>query len=189
MQHVLFIQGAGSVGAYEEDRALANSLQAYLRADYQVWYPHMPNEADPELDAWKQSIQKELKHIGLPAYLVGHSIGASVLAKILSGPNSIGLVCLGLFLISGPFWHEDAFWRWDECALPQRAGSQIPRELPIYLYHGESDPFVPISHVDMYASCIPQAVVRRLSGRDHQLNNDLLEVAHDIVDVSTRLLA
>ena len=35
-------------------------------------------------------------------------------------------------------------------------------------------------HVGLYARAIPQAVVRRLNGRDHQLNNDMSEVAAEI---------
>jgi hypothetical protein len=32
----------------------------------------------------------------------------------------------------------------------------------------------------MYAGLFPQAVIHRLRGRDHQLNDDLKEVARDI---------
>jgi hypothetical protein len=35
-------------------------------------------------------------------------------------------------------------------------------------------------HAGLYALAIPQAHVRRLSGRDHQLNNDLSEVAEAV---------
>jgi hypothetical protein len=37
-----------------------------------------------------------------------------------------------------------------------------------------------MTHVDLYAKAIPQARVRRLKSRDHQLNNDLSEIAEDI---------
>ena len=87
IKHVCFIQGAGSNGAYEEDRALADSLQAHLGTEYKVWYPAMPNEANPDLAAWMKAIQLELDRIERPVFLVGHSIGASVLAQILSGSN------------------------------------------------------------------------------------------------------
>ena len=50
----------------------------------------------------------------------------------------------------------------------------------VYLYHGSKDETAPFEHVHLYAQAIPQAVVRRLSGRDHQLNNDMSEVAADI---------
>jgi hypothetical protein len=42
------------------------------------------------------------------------------------------------------------------------------------------DKIVPFSHLDLYATALPQAFTRRLAGRDHQLNNDLSEVARDI---------
>jgi hypothetical protein len=35
-------------------------------------------------------------------------------------------------------------------------------------------------HADLYGRAIPQAQVHRLPGRDHQLNNDLREVAEAI---------
>jgi pimeloyl-ACP methyl ester carboxylesterase len=61
---------------------------------------------------------------------------------------------------------------------PQRAlGEKLPRGVPIYLYYGLADDTVPVSHAALYARDIPQASLRRLPGRDHQLNNDLSEVA------------
>jgi hypothetical protein len=38
----------------------------------------------------------------------------------------------------------------------------------------------PPSHAGLYALAVPQAQVHRLPGRDHQLNNDLSEVAQAI---------
>jgi pimeloyl-ACP methyl ester carboxylesterase len=54
------------------------------------------------------------------------------------------------------------------------------------LYHGDEDAEVPVAHVDRYAATIPQARVHRLAGRDHQLNNDLSEVARDIRELTSR---
>src|SRR5436189_3025768 len=59
-------------------------------------------------------------------------------------------------------------------------GVGLPQDLPVFLYHGEVDTIVPFSHVDLYAEVIPQAHVRRLPGHDHQINNDLTQVADDI---------
>ena len=41
-----------------------------------------------------------------------------------------------------------------------------------------------LAHLDLYRKAIPQAHLRRLGGRDHQLDNDLSEVAQDIRRVS-----
>lgn len=48
------------------------------------------------------------------------------------------------------------------------------------MFHGLQDETAPPSHADLYAAAIPQAQVHRLPGRDHQLNNDLNEVAATI---------
>jgi hypothetical protein len=56
----------------------------------------------------------------------------------------------------------------------------LPPGLRVYLYQGSADETVPPTHVELYAEAIPDAVVRRLRGRDHQLGNDLSEVARDI---------
>ena len=41
---VLFVHGAGD-GAYKEDAKLVSSLAQNLRADFEIRYPRMPNEA------------------------------------------------------------------------------------------------------------------------------------------------
>jgi hypothetical protein len=50
----------------------------------------------------------------------------------------------------------------------------------MFPYHGRQDETVPFAHVALYAKALPQAVVRHLDGRNHQLNDDLSEVAADI---------
>jgi len=48
------------------------------------------------------------------------------------------------------------------------------------VFHGLVDETAPPSHADLYAQAIPQAQVHRLPGRNHQLNNDLKEIATTI---------
>jgi predicted alpha/beta hydrolase family esterase len=177
-KQVLFVQGAGE-GAHKEDARLAESLRSVLGPSYEVRYPEIPNDGDTDYESWKRVILTEIADMGKGAILVGHSIGASVLIKILidSRPN---LSIAGMFLVAGPFWHRHEVWQWDEAALPTDASDRIPADLPIFLYHGEADETVPLSHVEMHAKALPRAVVRRLEGRDHQLNDDLTDVARDI---------
>lgn len=180
MSHqVLLIQGGGE-GAYRDDAKLATSLRGRLGPAYDVRYPAMPNEGEPDYQSWKRVILDEAADMGEGAILVGHSIGASVLIKILTD-RAPKLSIAGVFLIAGPFWHDHDFWHWDEVALPKDAADRCPRDVPLFLYHGDEDEVVPVLHLDMYMKALPQAVVRRLPGRNHQLNDDMREVAHDIV--------
>ena len=45
---VLFIQGGGE-GAHEYDALLSKSLQQALGSEYEVHYPRMPDESNPEI--------------------------------------------------------------------------------------------------------------------------------------------
>src|SRR5690349_2326812 len=56
---VVFIQGGGE-GAHAEDQALADSLQRLLSDAYEVRFPQMPDEADPDTRSWKSMISREL---------------------------------------------------------------------------------------------------------------------------------
>jgi hypothetical protein len=55
--------------------------------------------------------------------------------------------------------------------------------VPIHFFHGLEDEVAPVAHVELYARTIPQARVHRLPGRDHQLSNDLTEVAAAIASL------
>jgi pimeloyl-ACP methyl ester carboxylesterase len=64
---------------------------------------------------------------------------------------------------------------------PHDLGARLPRSVPVHVFQGMQDETVPAAHSDLYARAIPQARVHRLAGRDHQLGNDLSEVASTIV--------
>ena len=178
LKQVLFVQG-GAEGAHNDDAKLAASLRRELGPDYHVRYPAMPNEAEPDYEAWKQRIAEELAGMGEGAVLVGHSIGASVIIKFLAeGPPKQSLA--GVFLIAAPFWHDHEIWRWREVELPKDVSARLSDRVPIFLYHGRDDEVVPLAHVNLYARALPQAVIRLLDGRNHQLDDDLSEVANDI---------
>jgi hypothetical protein len=179
--HVLFIHGGGE-GAHAWDSRLVASLEEKLGPGYVVRYPRMPDEAEPEYGAWKRCISEELAALSGDVMLVGHSIGASVLIRALV--DGVAARCVaGVFLIAAPFWHEHEVWHWKEAALPADAASSVPSDVPVFLYHGRADEVVPFSHLALYAKAFPQAVVRALDGRDHQLNDELTEVADDMKKV------
>ena len=52
--------------------------------------------------------------------------------------------------------------------------------MPVHVFHGLQDETVPPLHADLYARVIPQAQLHRLPERDHQLGNDLGDVARAI---------
>jgi predicted alpha/beta hydrolase family esterase len=175
-KHILFIQGAGQ-GAYEEDKVLAMSLKQALGPEYELHYPAMPDEDNAPYEQWKQQIERELAAMHGAIILVGHSVGASVLVKVLS---EMEVSAAGVFLIAAPFWGGDG-WQYEgyeELMLPKGFATKLPKT--VFLYHCRDDEVVPFDHLRLYAEVIPQATVRALDTGGHQLNNDLSEVAADI---------
>jgi predicted alpha/beta hydrolase family esterase len=175
---VLFVQGAGEDVHDAWDVRLVESLRRELGAGYEVRYPRMPDEADPELATWRPALERELAALRSGAIVVGHSVGGTVLVHVLAG--SAPATALGaIVLIAAPFVGRGG---WESDDLPPRPelAERLPAAVPVFLYHGEEDAEVPVAHVELYAAAIPRARVRRLAGRDHQLNDDLSEVARDI---------
>jgi uncharacterized protein len=174
---VLFIQG-GSEGAYEADRLLADSLQKALGNEYGVRYPRMPNEDDPQYDAWKTAIEASLAESRGAIALVGHSLGAFMLVRYLAETRlPPGLI--GLFLIATPFVSETEGWRFPDLAPPESFAKKL-NAVTIFLYHSRDDEVVPFEHLALYRARLPRATVHMFEGRGHQFRNDLTEVADDI---------
>jgi pimeloyl-ACP methyl ester carboxylesterase len=72
---------------------------------------------------------------------------------------------------------------WDDKlveSLTSDLGARLPQGVQVHVFHGLQDETAPPSHADLYALVIPQAQVHRLPGRDHQLNNDMSEVAEAV---------
>ena len=176
-KQVLFVHGGGR-GAYEEDKKLAANLRNVLGAAYDVRCPKMPDEDRPECEAWKGRIARELAALDGDVILVGHSLGASILLKYLS-EEKVEKPVAGMILIAAPYWGVKD-WEVGEYALQENFASNLPKELPVFLYHSRDDEWVPFAHLALYKEKLPQATIRQVDGRGHQFNDDLSEVAHDI---------
>lgn len=164
---IVFIHGAGE-GARADDEALVSSLSESL--GYEVVYPELPNEDEPDPDTWGSIIRSHL-----PAVVVAHSVGASIAAKYSEGATA-------LFLIAAPYWGGEG-WHyegWEDLALPEGAAF----DMPVFLYQGRDDEVVPFTHLALWSAAIPSAVVREIDGADHQLGGDLSVVADDIRSLS-----
>jgi len=177
-RQVLFIQGGGH-GAHDEwDDKLVDSLQREIGEEFDVRYPRMPWEDEPNLRTWGPAIRQELGMVADGVVLVAHSVGATILMQeLLREPpeRKVG----GIVLLSAPF---PGVGGWPGDQLPLNLGDLLPRDAPVHLFHGAADHTVPPSHAGMYSRAIPQAHVHLLPGRDHQLGNDMAEVAAVIRD-------
>lgn len=174
-RQLLFVQGGGA-GVHDEwDSKLVESLSRALGPGYEVRYPRMPGEDDPNYAAWSAVLRDELAHLDDGAIVVGHSVGGTILIATLA-EKPPGLALGAIFLLAAPFVGEGG-WPSEDGRSQDGIGEKLPAGVPIHLYHGLADTEVPPTHAELYARAIPQAQLCRLPGRDHQLNDDLREIA------------
>jgi predicted alpha/beta hydrolase family esterase len=177
-KQVLFVQGGGEAVHDTWDNKLVRSLERELGDGYAVLYPRMPAEADPRYAAWKAALLSAFEELEDGAIIVGHSVGGAILIHVLAEQwpkQQLGAISL----IATPFI-GDGGWQSNDMNPRADFAERFPADVPLFLYHGSADDVVPFGHLDLYAKVFPRAVVRGLADRDHQLNNDLSEVARDI---------
>ena len=182
-RQILFIQGGGAGTHDEWDNRLVESLQRVLGDGYEIRYPRMPDEDDPSPATWSAAIRRELTALEDGAVVVGHSVGAAILIHALA-EQPPGCALAAIVLIAAPFVGAGG-WPSEEFEMPKNLGTRLPLGVRVHVFHGLRDETVPPSHADLYAKAIPQALVHRMPGRDHQLNNDLSDVARAISDSAT----
>jgi predicted alpha/beta hydrolase family esterase len=182
-RQILFVQGAGEAVHDTWDDKLVLSLERELGRGYAVRYPRMPHEGDPHYSVWKTALLNEFDELENGAVLIGHSVGGAVLLHVLA-VERLKFSPGALFLIAAPFIGEGG-WPSDDISPCTDLADRLPTGMPVFLYHGSEDPIVPFAHVQLHAKAVPQAMIRVLSHRDHQLNNDLGEVARDIQSISS----
>lgn len=175
---VLFVQGAGRDVHDEWDSRLAESLARELGDGYSLRYPRMPDEGAPVYSDWKAALLREFASLRKGTILVGHSIGGTILLHTFAEASST-VRPAALALIAAPFIGKEG-WHSDEMAERASFAALLPRDLPVFIYHGTGDAIVPVRHASLYTKAIPQAVTKIFDHRDHQMNNSLKEIAEDL---------
>jgi predicted alpha/beta hydrolase family esterase len=175
---ILFIQGAGETTHDAWDNKLVDSLARELGPAYAIRYPAMPEEGDPRYGAWKAAVTAEFQSLEDGAILIGHSFGGTVLVHTLA--EDWPAFEPGAVILIAPPYIGAGGWESGEIAGREDFSESLPEGLPVLIYHGSEDDTVPFAHIELYARAIPDAVVCSLPGRDHQLDNDLADIAKDI---------
>jgi predicted alpha/beta hydrolase family esterase len=177
-RQLLFLHGAGNQGPGEgSDRFLAN-LQKELGAEYELRHPIMPKPDAPAFAPWRDRLEPELRALEDDALLIGHSLGGSVLLKVLSEGG--GFPRFGaLFLVATPFWGTKG-WRVDEFVLREDFAKALPAIPRLFIYQSRDDDTVPSAHGELYARALPRATTRLLDGFGHVFEAPCPELFADI---------
>jgi pimeloyl-ACP methyl ester carboxylesterase len=139
----------------------------------------VPDEDDPDYERWRRELEGEFEALEDGALVVGHSLGATILVRmLLQHPPERAF---GAIILIAPPYVGDGDWPSAEFEFPADLGARLPDGVPVHIFQGLDDEIVPPSHADAYDRAIPQARLHRLPGRDHQLGDDMSEVADAVL--------
>lgn len=179
---LFFIHSAGPQGEGQGSTGLIRSLKGSLGNNYVLHHPSMPDPENPRYLEWKMTLQATFPVGGNKVAIIGHSLGGSVIIKYLSeGLCQVPLA--GLFLIGTPYWGTRG-WALDEFTFPGDFASRLPHVDKVFVYHSRNDRWVPFSHGETYAKKLGGAVMRKLTGDEHEFSDGLPVLVKDIRDLS-----
>lgn len=179
---ILVAQGGGDMHAPDGSIHLVRLLERELGSEIPVIAPELPDADNPRYDPWREALERKLDGLDGKVFLVGHSLGGSILLKLLAEGRtrrSIG----GVFLVSVPWWGPDG-WDYEEFAVGDDFASKLP-DAPVFLYQSVDDPEVPFAHLALYEARMPAATVRAIPGVEHSFTHGLPELVDDIRSVVT----
>lgn len=151
-------------------------LRKKLGEKYEVILPIMPNKTNARFEEWKIWFEKIIPFFSDEIILIGHSLGASFVAKYLS-ENKFPKKLKGVFLVSGVFDKDFDGYTLLSFKLPEKLNLQTEN---IYLYHSKDDPVVPFSALENFSRELPRANARVFDSRQHLNQGEFPELVHDI---------
>ena len=154
-------------------------LRQALGEDYEVILPIMPNKTNAQFQEWKLWFEKLVPLFNEEIILVGHSLGASFVAKYLS-ENKFPKKLSAVFLVSGVFSKHKEGYGLVSFTLPKNLNLQTEN---IYLYHSKDDPLVPFSSLEQFMKALPKAHARVFEDRKHLNQQEFPELAQDVLDL------
>lgn len=152
-------------------------LREMLGEDFEVILPAMPNKTSAKFSEWKLWFEKIVPFLNEEVILIGHSLGASFLAKYLS-ENKFPKKINGVFLVSGVFDKDDDGNSLASFVLPEKLDLQTEN---IYIYHSKDDPVVPFSALEKFTKALPTANPRVFDDRRHFNQTEFPELLQDIL--------
>ena len=148
------------------------TLAVRLGKGFEVIYPKMPNPMNAKYEEWKIIFNKLSPFLKNNFILLGHSLGATFLAKCLS-ENKFPKKIKATFLIAVPFGYINFIFPKNLKKLQKQGGR-------IFIYHSKDDKVVPFSNVKRFKKALPEAKTVIFKNKGHFNQTSFPELVKDI---------
>jgi len=172
-------QGKPGQGSYD----FVQWLRENLGKEFRIHAPVIEEPGAPTYKMWETMLDRELCRLSEDVFLIGHSLGGSVLAKYLS-EKKCRFQTTGLFLVAAPWWGLGG-WDANEFAPDTDLLIDFSKKLLIHIYHCTDDSVVPFSNAKLYKKLIPDAFLHELTGHDHVFAEGLPLLVEQIRNINS----
>ncbi len=149
----------------------------FLHDDWQVIRPDMPCSNNAKYIEWKIWFEKYIPFLQNNIILVGHSLGATFLAKYLS-THTLPVTIEQIHFVAGAYTCEADFDLHNiDMQLVQKQCKNIR------IYHSKDDFIVPYSASDMFLQALPKATLVTFTDRGHFLQAEFPELIQNILEI------
>ncbi|OHA91260.1 MAG: hypothetical protein A2758_02230 [Candidatus Zambryskibacteria bacterium RIFCSPHIGHO2_01_FULL_49_18] len=155
-------------------------LRGKLAGEYEVIIPVMPNKFNARFEEWKIWFEKFIPFLKDGVVFIGHSLGASFIAKYLS-ENKFPKKVRAVMLVAGVYDKDSEGYSLLSFALPEKLDLQNENTM---IYHSKDDSVVPFSALENFSRALPQAKTRVFEDRGHLNMPEFPELLEDIKSLS-----
>jgi len=154
-------------------RRWKENLQNNLGENFQVIKPSMPSERNAKYNEWTIWFEKLFPYLNEEIILIGHSLGATFLAKYIS-ENILPKHISQIHLVSGAIGSKGGFNF--ETSL-EKIENQCKN---IFIYHSTDDFVVDFEDGLKYKKMLPKAIFIKFDDRNHFLQEEFPEIVQNI---------
>ncbi len=164
---------------HPKKRGWKRGLQEVLGEEYEIILPRMPHADNAKYKEWKKEFENLIPRLRDGVILIGHSLGASFLAKYLS-ENDFPKKIKATLLVSGPY-DTDGGRVLAQFNITSSLKKLEDQGGKLFLYHSKDDPIVVFTELRKFQEQLPSATVRVFEDRKHFNQEEFPELIQDVI--------
>lgn len=156
-----------------------DGLKEKLGRGFSVVIPRMPSANNAKYLEWKIWFEKIVPHLEKEVVLVGHSLGATFLAKFLS-EEKFSKKVLATILVAAPFDDKDLGGSLADFKLKKDLSMLQKQSRELIFFHSIDDFVVPFGDFLKFKKSLPDATFREFKKRGHFLQKTFPQIVGEI---------
>ncbi|MFT5280853.1 MAG: putative alpha/beta hydrolase family esterase [Flavobacteriaceae bacterium] len=157
------------------DSGWKKNIAQTLSDKFEVYNPQMPCKINAKYYEWSIWFEKIIPLLRDDVILVGHSLGATFLAKYLA-EHTISKIVHSVFLVAGQYDTEGTEYSMADFGMPSDLSLVEKQAKNIHIMHSSDDEVVSFHNLEKFKKALPSACIHTFSNKGHFNQDDFPEI-------------